>query len=65
MFVQSREAMGINNIWLVRVLMNAYQKAHACEGCGSRMLVTSASGLCPVCATRKRARKASSKRQAA
>ena len=65
MLVLARETMMIHSTWLVRVLTDANQSAHACEECGSRMFVPSASGLCPVCATRERAREAIPTRRAA
>ncbi len=65
MRVLAQETMTIHSTWLVRVLKDANQRAHACEECGSRMFVPSASGLCPVCATRERAREASPKRPTA
>ncbi len=62
MLVIAREAMTIHSTLLARMLTDANQRAYACEGCGSRMFVPSASGLCPVCAMRERAREANPKR---
>lgn len=49
----SRRSSNINGAWLVRALAST-RKVHACQECGARMFVKAASGLCPVCFTRRR-----------